>query len=185
MIYYTSDLHFGHSDVIQMDKRPFTNVDEMEEALISLWNERTMQDDDVYIIGDFAYRNSKTATWYLRRLKGRKHLMIGNHDREIICDPKAMECFASVDKMMLISDNGRRVSLCHFPLAEWNCKHYGSYHVFGHVHGLWNEAHQFMSRCDHALNAGCMLNGYRPVTLDEMIENNLRFRQRMALQTES
>lgn len=185
MIYYTADLHLGHSRVIEMDNRPFADVDEMDEALICLWNERITAADDVYIVGDFAYRNSRTAAWYLRRLKGRKHLVIGNHDRVTLRDQQAMECFASADKMMLIPDNKRSVSLCHFPLAEWNGMYRGSYHVFAHVHGIWNDAHQFMSRNDHALNAGCMLNGYRPVTLDELIENNLRFRQKMVERQEA
>ena len=88
-----------------------------------------------------------------------------------------MTRFVSVEKMAFISDQGRTVSLCHFPIAEWNGKRRGGYHVFGHLHGRRDEVYQFMRRFDRALNAGCMLNGYRPVTLDELIENNLAFRQ--------
>lgn len=177
MIYYISDLHFGHRNVIEMDGRPFETVEEMDETLIQLWNDRVTEADDVYIVGDFAYRNGFTATWYLRRLKGRKHLIIGNHDQTTIQDEKAVACFASIEKMLLISDNDRKVSLCHFPVAEWNGKRRGGYHVHGHLHIRRDEVYEFMSRYDKALNAGCMINGYRPVTLDELIENNLRFRQ--------
>lgn len=70
MIYYISDLHFGHQNVIGMDGRPFETIEEMDETLIRLWNERVTDDDDVYIVGDFAYHNNYTATWYLRQLKG-------------------------------------------------------------------------------------------------------------------
>ena len=178
MIYYISDLHFGHRNVIGMDGRPFETIEEMDETLIRLWNERVTDEDDVYILGDFAYRNGNTASWYLRRLKGRKHLIIGNHDRLTIQDAKAMAYFASVEKMSLINDNGRMVSLCHFPLAEWNGKRRGGYHVHGHLHNRRDAVYEFMSRFDKALNAGCMLNGYRPVTLDELTENNLHFRQK-------
>ena len=55
-------------------------------------------------------------------------------------------------------------------------RRHGGYHVHGHLHTRRDEVYAFMSRFDNALNAGCMLNGYRPVTLDELIENNLRFR---------
>ena len=65
----------------------------MDEALIRLWNERVTDEVDVYIVGDIAYRNGNTASWYLRQLKGRKHLIIGNHDRLTIQDAKAMEYF--------------------------------------------------------------------------------------------
>lgn len=177
MIYYISDLHFGHKNVIAMDGRPFETIEQMDAALIRLWNERVGDDDDVYILGDFAYRNGYTAAWYLRQLKGRKHLIMGNHDRHTIQDAKAMECFASAGKMACIVDNERMVSLCHFPVAEWNGKRRGGYHVHGHLHNRRDEVYEFMSRFDRALNAGCMINGYRPVTLEELMENNLRFRQ--------
>ena len=177
MIYYISDLHFGHRNVIGMDGRPFETIEEMDETLIRLWNERVTDEDDVYILGDFAYRKGNTACWYLRQLRGRKDLIIGNHDGLTRQGEKAMEYFASVEKMARVVDNDRIVSLCHFPVAEWNGKRRGGYHVHGHLHNRRDEVYEFMSRYDKALNAGCMLNGYRPVTLDELIENNLRFRQ--------
>lgn len=70
----------------------------MDQTLIRLWNERVTDEDDVYILGDVAYRNGYTAAWYLRQLKGRKRQIIGNHDRHMIQDPKAKACFASVEK---------------------------------------------------------------------------------------
>lgn len=177
MIYYISDTHFGHEKILLMDGRPFKTIEEMDAALMARWNERVEAEDEVYILGDFAYRNGNTASWYLRRLKGRKHLIIGNHDRVTLQDPKAWEHFASVESMALITDGGRSVCLCHYPIAEWNNKRWGGYHVFGHLHCRRDEVYEFMSRFDNALNAGCMINGYRPVTLEELIENNLRFRQ--------
>lgn len=176
MIYYISDLHFGHRNVIGMDGRPFETIEEMDETLIRLWNERVTDEDDVYIVGDFAYRNGNTAVWYLRQLKGRKHLIIGNHDGNTLADTKAMAYFSAVEKMLKIEDNGRSVCLCHFPVAQWDGKRRGGYHVHGHLHIRRDEVYEFMSRFDRALNAGCMLNGYRPVTLEELMENNLRFR---------
>ena len=177
MIYYISDLHFGHRNVIEMDGRPFETIEEMDEALIRRWNERVTDEDDVYILGDFAYRNGFTTDWYLSRLRGRKHLINGNHDFRTLENGKAMAMFASVDKMCYITDNGRGVLLCHYPVAEWYGKRYGGYHVHGHIHNRRDDVYEFMSRYDKALNAGCMINGYCPVTLEELIENNLRFRQ--------
>lgn len=177
MIYYISDLHFGHRNIIKMDGRPFETIEQMDEQLILSWSERVTDDDDVYIVGDFAYRNGNTAIWYLRQLKGRKHLVIGNHDYITIGDEKTLAYFASVEKMNLIVDKDRTVSLCHFPIAEWNGKRRGGYHIYGHIHNRNDEVYEFMSRFDRALNAGCMVNGYRPVTLDELIENNSRLRK--------
>ena len=102
MLFYIADLHFGHRNVIGMEHRTFASIEEMDETLIRLWNKRVTDEDDVYIVGDFAYRNGNTASWYLRQLKGCKHL-IGNHDRLIIQDATAMEYFKSVEKMNQIS----------------------------------------------------------------------------------
>ena len=50
---YISDLHFGHTNVIRFDHRPFADVDKMDHCMIKLWNSRVSAEDDVYIIGDF------------------------------------------------------------------------------------------------------------------------------------
>jgi calcineurin-like phosphoesterase family protein len=178
VIYYISDLHLGHRNVIEMDHRPFETIEEMDEAIIARWNERVTEEDDVYIVGDFAYRNGYTADWYLRRLRGRKHLVCGNHDYLTQQNEKAMDLLASVEKMHYIQDAGRGVLLCHYPVAEWYGKRYGGYHVHGHIHNRRDDVYEFMSRYDRALNAGCMLTDYRPATLDELIACNRAFRQR-------
>lgn len=174
---YISDLHFGHRNCINFDHRPFLDVGEMDNILIKLWNSRVDEDDNVYIIGDFAYRNEKTADWYLRQLKGRKHLVVGNHDGETLKNEKAMAYFESVDKMMHVTDGDKQISLCHFPIAEWNGYHRGSWHVYGHIHGRKDETYEFMKTKERALNAGCMINNYTPSSINELIRNNKYFRE--------
>lgn len=169
MIFYTADLHFGHRSVIDFDNRPFTNVEEMDSVLIKLWNQKVSNEDHVYIIGDFAFRNEKSEEWYLQQLKGHKHLVIGNHDGKLLKNAVAMRYFESVDKMMHISDGGVQICLCHFPLAEWNGFYKGHSHIYGHVHNRKDAAWEFMRTRHNAYNAGCMLYGYKPATLQEII----------------
>ena len=102
MKFYISDLHFGHQNAIVFDQRPFSTVEEMDETIITLWNRRVTDDDDVYIIGDFAFRNQKPEEWYLSRLNGRKNLIIGNHDGKLLKNETAMSYFMSVEKMKQI-----------------------------------------------------------------------------------
>ena len=166
---YTADLHFGHRSVLRFDHRPFSDVDAMDEAMIKLWNDRVHDDDDVYILGDFAYRNEKSEEWYLKQLKGRKHLIIGNHDTKLLKNEAAMSYFESVDKMMHVSDSGVEICLCHFPLAEWNGYYKGHTHFYGHIHNNEdNEIREFMKTRQNAYNVGCMFYGYAPASLQQI-----------------
>lgn len=177
MIYYISDLHFGHRRILELEQRPFSDIEDMDKTLIRLWNETVTEQDDIYIVGDFSYRSDKHFKWYLSQLKGHKHLILGNHDYLLSQDQKALSYFDSVECIERIVDNERVVILCHFPIAEWNGKQHGSFHVYGHIHAKKDDVFEFMSRFDKALNAGCMINNYRPVTLNELMENNKRFRR--------
>ena len=173
MNFYISDLHFGHANVIRHDERPFADVGEMDAAMMERWNAAVGKDDDVYVVGDFCYRSGRTADWYLRRLAGRKHLIVGNHDWLTLRNPKAVAMFASVDSILEIEDGGRLVVLCHYPLAEWRNLLRGSWHVYGHIHNKRNATWAFMRTFPHALNAAAPLNGYAPVPFDRLVENNL------------
>ena len=175
---YISDLHFGHKNVIRFDHRPFASVNEMDHVLIQLWNGRVQADDDVYILGDFAHHNEKPAEWYLRQLKGRKHLVIGNHDGKLLEDAKAMSYFESVEKMMHVTDDGKAICLCHFPLAEWNGYYRGSWHIYGHIHNRLEDTWQLMKTRERALNAGCMINNFTPASFRELVRNNQTFREK-------
>lgn len=176
MIYYISDLHIGHKAAIHFDDRPFADIEEMEIEIIRRWNEKVTSDDDVYIIGDVFYRYKGKPADFLRQLKGRLHLITGNHDYGLLKDNEVLSCFADVDKLRMIKDKERNVVLCHYPLINWNMKHFGSYHVYGHVHRNIGEETLFMMKQERAFNAGCMINGYVPCTLEELEQNNRIFR---------
>ena len=176
MILYTGDLHFGHNNIIKYDNRPFKDSDEMDHVLIELWNGRVQPDDTVYIIGDFCHRSEHTADWYLRQLKGHKYLILGNHDGSITDNPMAMQYFEGIEKMMDITDGDKRISLCHYPIAEWNSYFKGSWHIYGHIHNRKDETYEIMRKKDRALNAGCMINNYMPVSFNELLKNNEIFK---------
>lgn len=172
---YISDLHFGHTNAITFDNRPFSDTDEMDRCMINLWNNRVSKDDDVYIAGDFSYKSEHTPSWYLKQLKGRKHLILGNHDGEIIQSQDAMNYFEDVDKMMHVSDDGKQICLCHFPIAEWNKSRHGSWLIYGHIHRKKDEVYEFMKSRQRALNAAACINNYAPVSFSELLRNNEAF----------
>ncbi len=182
MKFYISDLHFGHRNVISFDHRPFADREEMDRFLIELWNGRVNNDDEVYVIGDFAYRNHEDEVWYLKQLKGRKHLVVGNHDRRLLANERAMKYFETVDKIMGITDlvEGRKtdIVLCHYPMAEWYKSGYGSWHIFGHIHGDVGRTARYMAGLEHTLNAAAVVNHYTPANMEELIRNNEAFRKK-------
>lgn len=173
--FYISDCHFGHENVIGFDKRPFNDVEEMDQCMMEYWNQCVQKEDEVYILGDFQYRSSKGPVWYLQRLKGKKYLIIGNHDQKTLKYPGALDYFESVEKMMHVEDNGRQLCLCHFPICEWNGYYRDSYHLYGHIHARLADTCLIMRNRKNAYNAAACINNYKPSTLEEIMANNQRF----------
>lgn len=77
-IWFISDTHFSHENIIRYAGRPFSNADAMNEAIVERWNSVVKPGDHVYHLGDVAF--SKPALQIVRRLKGTKRLILGNHD---------------------------------------------------------------------------------------------------------
>ena len=131
--FYTADTHFCHSNAIKFGKRPYQSVDEMNAGLIANWNGRISPRDDIWVLGDFAYRNTAGQIAHIfAKLNGHKRLIIGNHDnREVLVLPWVEAPVLMAD----VIDNGEKVVLCHYPMRDWNNMYRGSYHLYGHCHG--------------------------------------------------
>lgn len=173
MIFYTSDLHFGHENVIKYCNRPFKSTDEMDGCLIKNWNSRVMPNDTVFIVGDLIYRTTKSPEWYLQQLHGTKYLIRGNHERYLDNETfDSSRYFADVSQYMVISDGGKRIVLFHYPICEWYGMNRGNLHIFGHVHSPNSPTFKIMCQRDGAYDTGVDLNFYMPVTLEELIKNN-------------
>jgi len=177
MIFFTSDAHLGHANVIKLCSRPFSSVEEMDEVIISNWNERVRKNDTVYILGDLIFRAQKPPEEYLSRLKGKKHLIMGNHDKHWIRKVDLSAFFESVSTLDSISDGKRKLVLCHYPLMTWGGANRGAVHVYGHIHANKNgEYWPLLQTMENALNAGMDIHNFRPVEFDELLENNHKWR---------
>lgn len=169
MNYYIADTHFGHENIIKLCRRPFADADEMDIALITKWNSVVTDSDDVYIVGDFCYKSSRKPVDYLKELNGRKHLIVGNHDKSITDDPEASSCFESIDQIKVIRDHGHTICLCHYPMAEWPGYYNGFYHFYGHIHNSPSESCRIMSGLAKAYNVGADLLGFAPRPVEYII----------------
>lgn len=178
MNYYTADLHFGHANIIKLNNRPFSSVDQMDDTIITNWNKTVKPDDHVYIIGDFAFRNNSEPKEYFDKLNGHKHLIIGNHDKAIQHDSNRRSYLDSMDQIKTIQDGNRTVVLCHYPLLEWDGMYRDTWHIFGHIHNNTNDTYTIMKQYrPKALNAGVDITHFKPVTFDELIKLNEEFKK--------
>ena len=151
----------------------------MDEALIHNWNSRVHRNDTVYIVGDLFFRNSRPCGEYLESLKGHKHLIVGNHDSTWMKSVDLPSYFESVNGLLTIKDNGRLITMCHYPMMTWPGSRLDSYMVYGHIHNNTNADFWPLIRANpRMLNAEGDVNGFVPVTLEEMIGNNERFMDR-------
>lgn len=136
-IFYTSDLHFGHKNILKFnpETRPFSSIEEMEEGIIKTWNETVGAEDTIYILGDFSFYNLTKTVPIICRLSGKKVLIAGNHDKKLLQNSIFQNCFSSVHDYLEVKVQDHYMMMFHFPIWEWNKIHHGAIHLHGHVHG--------------------------------------------------
>lgn len=168
MIYYTSDLHLCHENIINLCERPYSTVDEMNNDIIEKWNRKVKNGDTVYIIGDmfFKQKDSRYVSQTLLKLNGEKILVTGNHDKFLKVLENPYRYFKKITDYAKIQDQGRQVILFHYPIEEWDGFFRGSYHLYGHVH---NSTSNQLKLIKNRYNVGVDVNGFEPRTLDELI----------------
>ena len=163
-IFMTSDLHFGHSEIIFYCDRPFDTRKEMDKTLIKNWNERVAEDDLVYVIGDFSMKRTDIGfiEARLRQLNGRKILILGNHDYLSAFD-YVDAGFESVHTYFAIDTRLGALHVTHDPAVCQILE--GHYWVCGHVHRLFR-----MSESKKILNVGVDVQKFAPISLEEVLE---------------
>jgi len=129
MIWFTSDTHFGHSNIIGYCQREYSDVVEMNEDIIRKWNSKIQEGDTVYHLGDFGFGNSHFIKTCYDRLKGKKILLKGNHDKKNL---KILPFLS--DSILVVHYDRYLLVLCHYPMLSWPHMAYGSIHLHGHTH---------------------------------------------------
>jgi len=179
MVYFTSDLHFDHANIIRYDNRPFKDVNEMNTDLIRRWNARVKEDDTVYILGDFSWSGPQKTEEILKQLTGKKILVKGNHDNRWY-RPGLRKYFEDVCNRLEIPISGCNYpcTLSHSPVFFHTHQHRGAVMLYGHVHNSaeHNMVESFRKTIEqleahpcYMFNVGCMHWDYAPVTLEEMM----------------
>ena len=132
-LFFTSDTHFWHSNIIKYCNRPFMDIEEMNEEIIKRWNDKIGKDDLVFHLGDFAFCGSSQYKTLLERLNGKIILILGNHDWRNIKEGY-MSKFNGIYQQLRIKVDDQRIYLNHFPFLCYEGSWRGVWQLFGHVH---------------------------------------------------
>ena len=137
-LYFTSDLHLGHTNIIKTCNRPFESVEEMDAILIDNWNSIIHEDDTIFILGDFSWRlGDKEIKNYISKLSGHKIFIKGNHDKNEDAFPILYDGFVNI-KVQDSDDKAfggyQYITLCHYAMLSRYQSHQGSWQLFGHWH---------------------------------------------------
>jgi calcineurin-like phosphoesterase family protein len=166
MIYFTADTHLGHANILRhQPNRPFATVEDMNAALLDAINTVVDRNDELWVLGDFAWKRPGV---YRNAIRCRQvHLVLGNHDG-------ASACFSSVSLMAYRKFGGHKFHLSHYPHASWRGRTHGSVHLYGHAHGSLEATLDKMWPERRAMDVGVdavapIVGAFRPVSLDEVL----------------
>lgn len=151
-IFVTADTHFGHQNIIKYCNRPFMSTEEMDAALIKNWNETVSNKDLVIHLGDFALGSRDYTASIIKKLNGKKYLIMGNHDNfsESFYRENG---FDKVSSFPIIYNDFFLLS--HAPLQLSETTPY--FNFYGHIHNDEKYADAATSKCV------CVeRTGYRP-----------------------
>ena len=180
-LFFTSDLHLNHFNILKFCNRPFNSVEEMDEALIKNWNDTVPEDGIVFILGDFCFGGFPAWEYYVSRLNGVKYLIKGNHDMQqnLQNEDRLNAMFEWIGLQLQIEVGNRKLYLSHYPFlcyaGTYRSKGSAIFNLFGHVHTcLSNNTGKDFERLANLFptqyDVGVDFNNYRPVSFKEIEE---------------
>lgn len=173
MIWFTSDTHFNHKNIIKYSSRPFDNIVHMEECITKKWNSLVTPNDTVYHLGDFSFSKDKNyIDKLLNNLNGKKYLIKGNHDRkEVYNNSRWIEVVDYKEiNISLKEKRKQKIVMSHYPFRSWSQMHRGSWMLHGHCHGSLKDIG------GKTMDVGVDVHNYSPISL-KYIENFMKTRE--------
>lgn len=156
-----SDLHLGHTNIIKYCKRPFNDIEEMNQVLIDNWNE-TVGDNRVFFLGDMCYGpDGYTPRYWLCFLTGQIHYVKGSHDRGMTLRTRLPR--VRVARSVMLLAGGRKLLLIHNP------KHVPDYWDNPVIHGHLHDTAPHLNG-NGFINVSAEAIGYKPISLKTILE---------------
>lgn len=163
-VFFWADTHFNHRGILHYTSRPYSDIYQMNEDLIARWNAVVLQERDVvYLLGDFAFvhRDAEDLGEIFWKLRGKKHLIVGNHDEK---NPQVLRLpWESIQHLATFKQGGQRAELCHYPLETWRASWRGALMLHGHCHGTLKR------KLPKRFDVGCDVEPF-PVSWETLVE---------------
>lgn len=189
-VFFTSDWHIGHANVLKYSNRPFRDTKHMAEVLVNNFNASVSPDSITYFIGDMGLGPEKELKDVISKLNGTKILIIGNHDKGY--NSMLEMGFAAVMHSVTLFIANTRVTLSHCPLTgiwrehtegnkgampgdNWHGEHkyknysledVGQFHLHGHIHSP--NSGKSVKILGRQMDVGVDANSYRPVSISQI-----------------
>lgn len=158
-----SDLHFGHTNIIKYENRPFNDTRHMNETMIDNWNKVVSKKDKVYVLGDVSFLNKEETKQIVSQLYGYKTLIMGNHDKGRGIKWWYDIGFDEVYKHPIILNEF--LFLSHEP-PQYIPNNIPYFYFYGHVHG--SEMYQTITKKSACV---CVERwDYTPVEINEILK---------------
>ena len=177
-VWFTSDTHFLHYNIIKYCSRPFKDEEHMTEEIIKNWNRVVKENDIVFHLGDFMFGDMNRFYSIRSRLNGKIYLVIGNHDwKGVTQGYYTDEFFEGVYQQLKIVVDGQNIYLNHFPFLTFDGIYKGkpTWQLFGHVHSndnLYKQNSPDKERLPYLLpyqyDVGMDNNYYTPISFSDV-----------------
>lgn len=177
-LFFTSDYHLYHKNILEISNRPFDTVMDMNNEIRDRHNELCDRDSETYNLGDAllipnklrkeTIMYEKKVIEFLETFNGTIYYIPGNHEADLqSCIMKAKNWWplSPIEEITVEKDNNQHIVMCHYAMRTWNKAHHGSIHLYGHSHGgLVNDNHELMSDYKYSLSmdVGVDQNNYYP-----------------------
>lgn len=177
-IFFIGDAHMDHFKMIELDHRPFSSLDEMQDTIISNIHTTVPKDALLILNGDFAF-NKKKAREFIKRIDRKIIHIKGNHDNFDLSDLPNVELSCDLLDLKIkdpdVDHGWQKITVCHYPMISWNCSYHGSWLVHAHTHGSLQKDPKWDFFYDtlNVFEVSANVIGYTPRSYKQMKEYQL------------
>jgi len=171
MIWFTSDFHLGHENIIKYCDRPFANAKEMDKTILDNFFSMVKKGDTVFFLGDLSFHEDviKSTLMAIAMAGIDFNVIVGNHDNaDAIARFSYHQFKKNVYSMLDTEIEGQPITLCHYPMLTFNRSHYGAWQMYGHHHNGGFHKNIPPAVMGKKINVGVDIWNFKPISWENV-----------------